>query len=44
MGYYIKSAPADTVADMGRLETALPELGNNWATDQRAVHAAVAVN
>jgi integrase len=36
MGYYIKSAPADAVAAMGRLETALPELGNNWATDGSA--------
>lgn len=28
MGYYVKSAPADAVVAMVRLETALPELGN----------------
>lgn len=42
--YYIKSAPADAVAAMGRLETALPELGNNWATNSSAPRTSAAVN
>ena len=31
--YYIKTAPADAVAAMGTLEFAVPELGDNWATN-----------
>jgi integrase len=44
MGYYIKSAPADAVAAMVRLETAVPELGNKWATNGNASRASIAVN
>jgi integrase len=44
MGYYIKSAPADAVAAMVRLETAVPELGNNRATNGNAPSASIAVN
>jgi integrase len=42
--YYIKSAPADAVAAMDRLETALPQLGNDWATDGNAPRVSLAVN
>ncbi|WP_109485462.1 tyrosine-type recombinase/integrase [Occallatibacter savannae] len=42
--YYIKSAPADAVAAMDRLETALPELGSDWAADESDIRASVAVN
>jgi len=42
--YYIKSAPADAVAAMQKLNIAVPELGNNRATDTDAVHVATAVN
>jgi hypothetical protein len=42
--YYIKTAPADAVAAMGRLEIAVPELGNNWATEVPPSGDRVAVN
>ncbi|HYK35471.1 tyrosine-type recombinase/integrase, partial [Alloacidobacterium sp.] len=42
--YYIKTAPADAVAAMIKLETAVPELGNNWATEVSAPRVPVAVN
>jgi integrase len=42
--YYIKSAPADAVAAMDRLETALPQLGSDWAADEGTPRASVAVN
>ena len=42
--YYIKSAPADAVAAMVRLETAVPDLGNNWATDENGPSASVTIN
>jgi integrase len=42
--YYIKSAPADAVAAMDRLETALPHLGSDWAADESALGVPVAVN
>src|SRR5262249_45370233 len=42
--YYIKSAPADAVAAMARLESVVPELGNNWATTQSGSRPSGAVN
>jgi hypothetical protein len=42
--YYIKSAPADAASAMVRLEGAVPELGNNWATEEHSPSASVAVN
>ena len=42
--YYIKSAPADAVAAMARLEGIVPELGNSWATTQSGPHDSVTVN
>src|SRR5271170_4043688 len=30
--YYIKTAPADATAAMAKLESAVPQLGNDWAT------------
>jgi len=42
--YYIKSAPADAVAAMARLEGVIPELGNNWATTQSGSQPSGAVN
>ena len=42
--YYIKTAPADAVAAMQKLNTAVPELGNDWATEVNAVNVTPAVN
>lgn len=42
--YYIKTAPADAVAAMHKLNIAVPELGNDWATEANPVNVASAVN
>jgi integrase len=42
--YYIKSAPADAQAAMAKLEGAVPQLGNEWATDGTSTPKSVAVN
>jgi integrase len=42
--YYIKTAPADAQAAMAKLESAVPQLGNNWATDSIPLQESVAVN
>jgi hypothetical protein len=42
--YYIKSAPADAVAAMQKLNTAVPHLGNDWATKIHASTLTTAVN
>ena len=36
LAYFAKSAPADAVAAMARLEGVVPQLSNNWATAQSA--------
>jgi integrase len=42
--YYIKTAPADALAAMGKLEFAVPELGNKWATNVEPSGNRVAIN
>lgn len=42
--YYIKTAPADAQAAMAKLEEAVPQLGNKWATDSKPRQESVAVN
>jgi integrase len=42
--YYIKTAPADAVAAMHKVNIAVPELGNDWATEPNAVNVTTAVN
>jgi hypothetical protein len=42
--YYIKTAPADAVAAMQKLNIAVPELGNSGATDSDAALPMTAVN
>ena len=42
--YYIKTAPADAMAAMAKLENAVPGLGNNWATDNNDSQLPVAIN
>jgi integrase len=42
--YYIKTAPADAQAAVAKLESAVPQLGNNWATDSIPPQESVAVN
>jgi len=42
--YYIKTAPADAVAAMQKLNIAVPELGNGWATEANAANVTPAVN
>lgn len=42
--YYIKTAPADAVAAMHKLDIAVPELGNSWATEAHIINAKAAVN
>jgi integrase len=42
--YYIKTAPADATEAMARLESAFPQLGNNWATETDDSQHPVAVN
>jgi len=42
--YYIKTAPADAVAAMQKLNLAVPQLGNDWATEAKAVSVTAAVN
>ena len=42
--YYIKTAPADAQAAMAKLENAVPQLGNEWATDSVSEEGSTAVN
>jgi integrase len=42
--YYIKTAPADAMAAMAKLENAIPVLGNSWATDSTSSPTTAAVN
>ncbi len=42
--YYIKTAPTDATAAMARLESAVPRLGNDWATKTNDSQLPVAVN
>src|ERR1039457_5812289 len=42
--YYIKTAPADATAAMAKLESAVPQLGNDWATKTNDSQLPVAVN
>ena len=42
--YYIKTAPADAVAAMQKLNMAVPQLGNEWATEPAPVNLPTAVN
>jgi integrase len=42
--YYIKTAPADALAAMTKLEGAIPEMGNDWATEKSASQTTAAVN
>ena len=42
--YYIKTAPADATAAMAKLESAVPQLGNDWATETNDSQLPVAVN
>ena len=42
--YYIKTAPADAQAAMAKLENAVPQLGNEWATDPGFPQDSVPVN
>jgi integrase len=42
--YYIKTAPADAVAAMHKLNIAVPELGNNRATNSDAARVTTTVN
>ncbi len=42
--YYIKTAPADATAAMAKLENAVPQLGNDWATERNDSQLPVAVN
>ena len=42
--YYIKTAPADATAAMAKLESAVPQLGNDWATKTTDSQLPVAVN
>ena len=42
--YYIKTAPADALAAMAKLEGAIPHLGNNWATETHPSPITTAVN
>jgi hypothetical protein len=42
--YYIKTASADAQAAMAKLESVIPQLGNNWATESDLPRESVAVN
>lgn len=42
--YYIKTAPADAVAAMGRFEASIPQVGNDWATPAGFAKPSGAVN
>ena len=42
--YYIKTAPADALAAMAKLEGAISQLGNNWATETTTSPTTAAVN
>jgi integrase len=42
--YYIKTAPADALAAMAKLESAIPQLGNSWATESETSQLPVAIN
>ena len=42
--YYIKTVSADTQAAMAKLEEAIPQSGNDWATKAEASQPSVAVN
>ena len=42
--YYAKTAPADALAAMAKLEGAIPQLGNSWATESTESRFPVAVN
>jgi len=42
--YYIKTASADAQAAMAKLEDAIPQSGNDWATEPEAPRPSVAVN
>jgi len=42
--YYIKTAPADAEAAMAKLQGAVPQLGNEWATDPICAQGSTAVN
>lgn len=42
--YYIKTAPADAQAAMAKLQGAVPQLGNEWATELTSSKESVAVN
>lgn len=42
--YYIKTAPADALAAMAKLESAILQLGNSWATESDNSQLPVAVN
>jgi len=42
--YYIKTAPADALAAMAKLQGAVPQLGNEWATELTSSEESVAVN
>jgi len=42
--YYIKTAPSDALAAMAKLEGAIPQLGNNWATETTTSQSTTAVN
>lgn len=42
--YYIKTAPADALTAMTKLEGAIPQLGNNRATEMNLSPITTAVN
>jgi hypothetical protein len=42
--YYIKTAPGDATAARAKLESAVPQLGNDWATKTNDWQLPVAVN
>jgi integrase len=42
--YYIKTAPTDALAAMAKLEDAVPQLGNSWATESTEPQLPAAVN
>jgi hypothetical protein len=42
--YYIKTASADAQAAMAKLEAAVPQLGNGWATNPTVTQESDTVN
>ncbi|MFZ0706265.1 MAG: hypothetical protein WAM71_11725 [Candidatus Korobacteraceae bacterium] len=42
--YYIKTVSDDATAAMAKLEGAIPQLGNNWTTEENSSTKTTAVN